>query len=885
MQNSTESSQQKKSFFKTVWKAIRLHLVQCKILLKKNILLQLRNWKTTLIQLLSPLFFVIVLFILQQIYVHDQKEQKEQPFVPVGDIPKCIGFNGKGCYTLLYTPQNHPQFESVIHQLAKNNQPPLSISSDPLDPHDPLHFSHDIVPVENSTILVDFIKNNPNVTQSAVVFDEVGSSVMAYDVMYNSTKLGPDVKAQVLHAMNKAIVQDSLDDESQDKSMNVSMNISSRGYPQAAPGFVGSSVVAIAGGFWFYCPPMLNFIVLMNQIVTEKELKLRLGMKMMGLKDGMFWLSWLLTNGVLNFLSTVILILSGFAFRFDVFINTNPVVNFLVFFTFSMSVVPLAFLCSTFISKAKTANTFGFVIFVFGLFLQILFTSLAVYFWYLPSTNEVFRILFIFYPPFNFAKAFGDVSTLSAGKFSQQKGGFVSVDGYGIKDLFQPMKIKFFDITAPATIYSLYYLLMNFALFVVVTWYLDNVLPQETGTARSPWFFLTPSYWGWQKSRQEAVQEEGESAPLVSGESSDIDADVQQEINRVLQNEGNEHNDDFAIRIVNLCKTYQRYPLIPSKHDLRAVDNFCLSVNRNSVLCLLGHNGAGKTTTINMLTGLFAPTSGTAWIGGFSIATQMDQVRRVLGVCPQHDILWSDLTAKEHLQIFAEFKGVPSSERKAVVEEKLRQVELFDVRNNRSKTFSGGMKRRLSVAIASIGDPAAIFFDEPTTGLDPVSKRRVWDLIDEVKKDKAVILTTHSMEEADILSDRIAIMAHGHLRCIGTSLHLKNKFGVGYHITLVTDPDCSAELKEFVSQALPDAQLSGDNSGSLQYTVPHPSLAQLGPFLRRVEKIASSKQSPPNSDSEHDKNYKIKDWGVSHTTLEEVFIRITQEAKQLKKSS
>lgn len=138
--------------------------------------------------------------------------------------------------------------------------------------------------------------------------------------------------------------------------------------------------------------------------------------------------------------------------------------------------------------------------------------------------------------------------------------------------------------------------------------------------------------------------------------------------------------------------------------------------------------------------------------------------------------------------MFSLIKGVPNNEIQASCEELLRSVGLYDVRNARTFSFSGGMKRRLSVAISAIGDPKIIFMDEPTTGMDPVSRKDVWTLIQKLKRNKVMILTTHAMEEADVLSDRIAVVADGKLQCVGTPLYLKNKFGDGYKVNLVCNP-------------------------------------------------------------------------------------------------
>jgi len=296
--------------------------------------------------------------------------------------------------------------------------------------------------------------------------------------------------------------------------------------------------------------------------------------------------------------------------------------------------------------------------------------------------------------------------------------------------------------------------------------------------------------------------------------------------------------------------------------------DFSASVNENQLLCILGHNGAGKTTTINILTCLYYPTLGDARIYGQSVVSDMDNIRKIMGVCPQHDILWNELTAREHLEIFAELKHVDRRIRKQTVEEKLDDVGLLDVGDHLVASYSGGMKRRLSVAVSCIGEPKIIFMDEPTTGMDPVSRRHVWNLIQRLKHGRVIILTTHSMEEADVLGDTIAIMTHGTISCMGSPLHLKNRFGHGYRVNITARPGAVEEVKQFVAEALPESFLIAETAEYLMYGLPQSS-EQIIPFFERIEQLITTE----NEDSI------ITDVGVSHTTLEEVFLRVTREGE------
>lgn len=199
--------------------------------------------------------------------------------------------------------------------------------------------------------------------------------------------------------------------------------------------------------------------------------------------------------------------------------------------------------------------------------------------------------------------------------------------------------------------------------------------------------------------------------------------------------------------------------------------------------------GAGKTTTLSILSGEFPPTSGSAFIDGFDISLDQSKIRRKIGYCPQFDALLELLTVREHLELFARIKGIPKDSMEAVVQGKLEQLDLTNFENKAAGSLSGGNKRKLSVAIALIGEPSIVFLDEPSTGMDPMARRHMWEVISRISTQDArcsIILTTHSMEESEALCTRIGIMVNGRLRCLGSAQHLKQTFGNGYEIDMKT---------------------------------------------------------------------------------------------------
>ena len=221
-----------------------------------------------------------------------------------------------------------------------------------------------------------------------------------------------------------------------------------------------------------------------------------------------------------------------------------------------------------------------------------------------------------------------------------------------------------------------------------------------------------------------------------------------------------------AIAVEHITKKYG---------DFTAVDDVTFSVAEGEIFGLLGPNGAGKSTLIRMMTTLLPITAGRALIAGHDVAKEPDAARRTMGVIPQAMTSDLDLTLEENLNIYAKLYGVPASQRKEAIDELLETVELTKWRDAQTKTLSGGMRRRLEIARGLVHSPKIFFLDEPTTGLDPVSRVAVWEMLGKIKDQRGltVLITTHYMDEADRLCDRIAIVDHGHLVALDTPMKLK----------------------------------------------------------------------------------------------------------------
>jgi len=337
------------------------------------------------------------------------------------------------------------------------------------------------------------------------------------------------------------------------------------------------------------------------------------------------------------------------------------------------------------------------------------------------------------------------------------------------------------------------------------------------------------------------------------------DVDVTAEHERVLSGDA----DDDLLRLENLTKIYRSRKT--GKH--LAVNSLCLGISRGECFGLLGVNGAGKTSTFKMLTGDTPVTAGDAFVLNKSIISDALKVHKMIGYCPQFDALIDELTAEEHLAMYSRLRGIPEPSVKKVVNWAIDKLALGRHAYKPSKTYSGGNKRKLSAAISLIGNPPLIYMDEPTTGMDPGARRFLWNLILSIiqRGTRSVILTSHSMEECEALCTRLAIMVNGKFKCLGSTQHLKNKFGEGYMVALRVKgsfPDLEP-VKRYFEENFPDAVLKERHHNLLQYQIHSSSRVVLSDIFACLENC--------------EEGMNIEDFSVSQTTLENVFINFARE--------
>uniref|UniRef100_A0A8C3XVR1 ATP binding cassette subfamily A member 10 n=1 Tax=Chelydra serpentina TaxID=8475 RepID=A0A8C3XVR1_CHESE len=571
--------------------------------------------------------------------------------------------------------------------------------------------------------------------------------------------------------------------------------------------------------FWVVSTAMAfsPLIYFMSLNVAKERRKFKELMKMMALQDLAFWFSWgLLYAGYI----LIVAILLTLIMKSDEFIYyTSHSVMFFLFYLYGISLMSLAFLLSTLLKKPKLTGIVGFL---FTLSFGSL--GLAVLYKHVPEPLEWALGLF---SPFAF----------TAGLIVHLEDAVKGVDFSDfLEDSFSTLAI-FFLLTFDALLY------------LMLAIYFDKVLPDKYGMHHSRLFFLKPSYWF--KKRKNCV----------SNDILDQEENSDQVFNDHVEEVPPEFRGKEAISINNIKKTYKGKDKI-----VNALRGLLLHVYEGQITALLGHSGAGKSTLLNILSGLCPPSEGFAMIYKYKVSEMEDleEIRKIIGVCPQFNVQFEVLTVKENLRIFAKIKGIRLKEVEQEVQKVLTMLKIKDIQDCQASSLSGGQKRKLTLGIAILGDPQVLILDEPTAGLDLSSRYHVWSLLKEHKANRVTLFSTQLTDEADIIADRKAFISHGRLKCVGSSLFLKRKWGIGYHLSLHINDSCdSAKMTSLVKQHVPNATLSGQSHEELIYMLPFENVDKFPELFCELDTHTCQE---------------ILSYGISMTTLADVFLTLEEEA-------
>ncbi|XP_066551415.1 ATP-binding cassette, sub-family A (ABC1), member 7 isoform X2 [Amia ocellicauda] len=603
---------------------------------------------------------------------------------------------------------------------------------------------------------------------------------------------------------------------------------------------------------WIYSVAMI-----IKGVVHEKEARLKETMRIMGLSSSTLWVSWFISSFIPFLVSAGLLIL--ILKRGDILPYSDPSVIFFFLASFATATILQCFLISTLFSRANLAAACGGIIY-FSLYLPYVLCVA----W---RDHLTFGL-----------KIFASLLSPVAFGFGCEYFSLYEEQGVGIQwsNLgSSPVEGDGFNFST-----SIVLLLTDALLYGLGTWYIEAVFPGQFGIPK-PWYFpCLRSYWLGESSSDASL-----SIPPLGKAQTEVCVEAEPS------------HLPLGVSIQNLVKVYRSGAKL-------AVNHLNINFYQGQITSFLGHNGAGKTTTMSILTGLFPPTTGTAYILGKDIRTEMDAIRKTLGMCPQHNVLFDILTVEEHVWFYGRLKGLTEQEVKAEMGKILEDVGLPHKRSEQTKNLSGGMQRKLSVAIAFVGGSKVVILDEPTAGVDPYSRRGIWDLLLKYRKDRTIILSTHYMDEADLLGDRIAVISQGRLCCCGSPIFLKTRLGTGYYLTVVkrdaeAGPPSSASAGTVtLTTARKDSDSDRSYDTGLGSEVSSTDVPRLLALVQRyvagarlVEDVgrevvinvpysAAQDTSLASFLAELDGRLGelgVSSYGLSDTTLEEIFLKVAEE--------
>ncbi|KFP57270.1 ATP-binding cassette sub-family A member 12, partial [Cathartes aura] len=576
-------------------------------------------------------------------------------------------------------------------------------------------------------------------------------------------------------------------------------------------------------------------------LVQEKDLRLYEYMKMMGVNASSHFIAWFIECAIFLLITVTFLIIVlkvG-----DILPKTNTALLFLYLMDYSLSIIAMSYFISVFFNNTNIAALVGSLVYILTFF--------------------PFIVLLVIENHLSFSvKSLLSLLSPTAFSYASQYIARYEAQGIGLQwdNMYKSPMIG--DNTSFG--WMCWLILIDSFIYFILGWYIRNVFPGRYGMA-APWYFpLLPSYWVDYNSYLPFWNEQRRGL-LFTKLMLRKEATLNNKICAPQPHLEPEPTDlTLGVSLRGITKVYG---------SKAAVDNLSLNFYEGNITSLLGHNGAGKTTTISILTGLFPTSSGTIFVYGKDIRTDQEVIRKNMGVCMQHNVLFNYLTTKEHLLLYGYIKVPHWSKQELYPEVKrtLKETGLYSHRHKLAGSLSGGMKRKLSIAIALLGGSRVVILDEPTTGVDPCSRRSIWEIISKNKKGRTIILSTHHLDEAEVLSDRIAFLEHGGLKCCGSPFYLKETFGDGYHLTLtkkknMIDVCDTTAVTSLIQSHLPEAYLKEDIGGELVYVLPPFKSTVSGAYQALLRALDTSLS-----------DLRLGCYGISNTTVEELANHLNDE--------
>uniref|UniRef100_A0A4W2CK09 ABC transporter domain-containing protein n=1 Tax=Bos indicus x Bos taurus TaxID=30522 RepID=A0A4W2CK09_BOBOX len=566
--------------------------------------------------------------------------------------------------------------------------------------------------------------------------------------------------------------------------------------------------------FIFYCllyfSPLIYFLSL--NVARERK-KYKDLMNLMGLQDSAFWLSWGLIYAAFIFVTSIII--TVIITSTEIIILTGFTVIFTLFFLYGLSLIALAFLMTVLLKKTILTSL---VVFLLTLFWGGV--GFSAFYQQLPSP---LKWIFSICSPFAFSAGINQIIHLD-----YTMNGVIFPDASGDSYIM----IATFSI-----------LTFDALLYLALALYFDKILPYGNESHYSPLFFLNSSpCFQHRRTGSHVAWKDVDPEPAAGDYCEPV---------------APEFHGREAVRIRNVKKVYKE-----KTGKVEVLKGLSFDIYEGQITAVLGHSGAGKSALLRILSGSSVPTAGSVTIYNKNLSEMQDleEIRKITGVCPQFNVQFDTLTVKENLRLFAKIKGIQPKDVEQEVQRVLLELDIQNIQDNLATLLSEGQKRKLTIGIALLGDPQVLLLDEPTAGLDPFSRHRIWNFLRERKADRVILLSTNLMDEADMLADRKVILSKGRLKCAGSSVFLKRRWGLGYHLSLYRNETCDPEkITSLINHHIPDAKLKTESKEKLVYTLP----------AERTNKFPDL-----FSDLDEDCSLGVLSYEVSTSTLNEVFTKL-----------
>ncbi|CAF4163607.1 unnamed protein product, partial [Adineta steineri] len=615
---------------------------------------------------------------------------------------------------------------------------------------------------------------------------------------------------------------------------NTTQNLASSIYMNhfGCPAYYLDQLQSIYGFFipiFFSIVFVVTFIMNVGYVVQERENKTKEYLRIYGLRTWINNLVWVTRSMIIYFiLSSVVTVLSLVVLPSSnsrpgrvskaLFNYTHWTVLWTILFVYSIQVSAFSVLFGQFFKRPLLAKLLGFVVWVI--------TFIDFY----PGVPVGARYFLCILPNA------GLMFCLQVVLQYERRGVGTTTFNQLYSNVF-PYPLYIGICLLLMLIYSVIYL------FLAI--YVERVNPGEFGVAQSWNYLFKRSYW--KPSATSVVKPSDSNVHVGDGNTNWI------EMNSM------KNKKDPSLIISHLTKKFGKF---------EAVSDLSLKFYAGEVCSLLGHNGAGKTTTTFILVGMLEATSGQVTIEGLDSREHIQDIRKILGFCPQYDILYEELSVKEHLELVGKMRHMKPEAMKQSIDNILQLIGLVNDQQTLSKNLSGGMKRRLSIGISFMGDPKILILDEPTSGIDPYNRRLIWTIIRKMKESgKCIILTTHFLEEADVLSDRIAIMTSGRLQANGTPDFLKSQIEFEYRLFIDKQETYPNErVTVFIQKYLPNIVLERESSSEMVFGIRRNESKKIGRLVHALD--------------EEKLNIGVENYGLSMTTIEEVFLKLIREAEE-----